>query len=116
MVTMASLRCRQEMIVEVARQEGQQKLGILYQEENLKLWLASYDPFESILMDPSEVKEHCTRTVQVMPDISEEDQELLEDGIMWAQCKWDHGFMLCWSGIRSCAFLIRTCYLLPQLE
>jgi hypothetical protein len=74
--------------------EGRQKLGILYQEEQLELWLTSYDsllwqavPFESILMDPSEVEGHCTRTVQAMPDISEEDQELLEDDIMWAQCK-----------------------------
>jgi hypothetical protein len=74
--------------------EGRQNLGIPYQEEKLELWLASYDsllwqavPFESILMDPSEVKEHCTRTVQAMPDISEEAQELVEDDIMWAQCK-----------------------------
>jgi hypothetical protein len=77
--------------------EGRQKLGVLFQEESstLELWLTSYDsllwqavPFESILLDSSEVGEHCTRRVHAMPDNGEDDDELLEDdSVLWAQSK-----------------------------
>jgi hypothetical protein len=77
--------------------ERRQKLGMLYQDgEQLELWLASYDslmwqavPFESILMGPSEVEDHCTKEVQAMPEMSEEDEEVLEDddSILLAQSK-----------------------------
>ena len=74
--------------------ESRQKLGFLFQQEQLELWMIQYDlllwqavPFNSKLMDPSQVIEECTHSVRAIPDDSEEEEGMLEDDILWAQCK-----------------------------
>lgn len=78
--------------------EGRQKIGILFQEEKIELWLTPYDsllwqavPFESIFMEASQVDQQCTKMVQAIPEISKEDEEMLDTEVLWAQSKLSRG-------------------------
>jgi hypothetical protein len=78
--------------------EGRQKLSVVFQRNALELWMIPYDsllwqaePFESILIDPSNVDEQCSQTVLPLPQTGEddEDQEMsVDDGSnLFAQSK-----------------------------
>lgn len=75
--------------------EGRQKLGVLLnQEDQLELWLLPYDsaqwqtiPFDSTLIQPSNVDSECICTVTALPEGVDEDEMQMEASIVYAQSK-----------------------------